>query len=215
MMNQNKFSWALFSRVPVIGIIRNMAMEDLFQVMQIFEIAGLTTIEITMNTPGAEEMIRYGVEKYGTDLNIGAGTVCTKKDLEKAIAAGAQFIVTPVVRKKLIKACVEQDIPIFPGAMTPTEIYKAWKAGASMVKVFPAKALGAGYIKDVKAPLHDIKLAPTGGIDLDNVESFKDAGADAFGIGSPLFKKDLIAAKDWGALQEHFKKIVDKLSIVA
>lgn len=211
-MNENNFSWELFNKVPIIGIVRNMSMEDFIQIMQLYNEAGLSTIEITMNTPGAEDMIRYGAEHYSSTINIGAGTVCTKKDLKKAIAAGAQFIVTPVTRKKLIKLCNNKKIPIFPGAFTPTEIYKAWRSGASMVKVFPAKTLGPDYIKDVKAPLNKVKLIPTGGIDVDNIESFKKAGADAFGIGSPLFKKSLIRDKDWQGLKDHFKKFVDKVT---
>jgi 2-dehydro-3-deoxyphosphogluconate aldolase/(4S)-4-hydroxy-2-oxoglutarate aldolase len=168
-----------------------------------------------MNTPQAEDMIGYAVDKYRSRLNVGAGTVCTAEDLNKALAAGAQFIVTPVIRKKIIRACVAQDIPIFPGAFSPTEIYKAWSLGASMVKVFPARTLGADYIKDVKAPLSGVKLVPTGGIDLDNIESFKKAGGDGFGVGSPLFKQSLIAQKDWVGLKEHFQKFVEKFSILS
>jgi 2-dehydro-3-deoxyphosphogluconate aldolase/(4S)-4-hydroxy-2-oxoglutarate aldolase len=117
------------------------------------------------------------------------------------------------MRKKIIRACVKKEIPIFPGAFTPSEIYEAWSEGASMVKVFPAATLGADYIKDVKAPLGQVKLMPTGGIDLENIESFKKAGAEGFGVGSPLFKKNLIRDKDWNGLKEHFKKFVEKVSV--
>jgi 2-dehydro-3-deoxyphosphogluconate aldolase / (4S)-4-hydroxy-2-oxoglutarate aldolase len=123
--------------------------------------------------------------------------------------------VTPVIRKKIIRSCVKKEIPIFPGAFTPSEIYNAWLLGASMVKVFPAKTLGPDYIKDVKAPLSQVKLMPTGGVDLDSIESFKKAGADGYGIGSPLFKKNMIREKDWVGLKEHFKKFVEKFSVPA
>lgn len=211
-MTDKKFSWELFSKVPVIGIVRNISLEDVMEILPLYVEAGLTTIEITMNTPGAEDMIRHGVNNFGSSLNVGAGTVCKKDELEKALEAGAQFIVTPVIRRKIIRSCVKQEIPIFPGAFTPTEIYEAWSLGASMVKVFPAKALGAGYIKDIKAPLNQIKLLPTGGVDLDTIDSFKKAGADGFGIGGPLFKKNLIHEKDWAGLKEHFKKFVEKVT---
>lgn len=212
-MSRKAFSWELFYKVPVIGIVRNLALHQLIKILPLYQQAGLTTVEITMNTPDAEEMIRYGVEHYRGTLNVGAGTVCNKEDLEKALNAGAQFIVTPIVRKKIIRSCVKQEIPIFPGAFTPGEIYKAWLAGASMVKVFPAKTLGAGYIKDVKAPLQQVKLLPTGGVDIDNIESFKKAGAEGFGVGSPLFKKDLIRDEDWEGLKAHFKRFAEKVTV--
>lgn len=212
-MSESLFSWDLFNRVPVIGIIRNLSMEEVVQILPLYYEAGLTTIEITMNTAGAEEMIGHARDLFKWKLNVGAGTVCTKNDLEKALDAGAQFIVTPIMRKKIIRACVKKEIPIFPGAFTPSEIYEAWSEGASMVKVFPAATLGADYIKDVKAPLVQVKLMPTGGIDLENIESFKKAGAEGFGVGSPLFKKNLIRDKDWNGLKEHFKKFVEKVSV--
>src|SRR5690606_18081736 len=103
-----------------------------------------------------------------------------------ALDAGAQFVVTPITDEEVISACVERDIPIFPGAYTPTEIYKAWSLGASMVKVFPASKLGPDYIKEVLAPLQQIHLMPTGGVGLENMEAFYKAGAKGFGIGSQL-----------------------------
>lgn len=213
-MSKTKFSWELFYKVPIVGIVRGQSPETVAEILPVFIEAGLTTIEITMNTPGAEEIIRKCVENYSGSLNIGAGTVCKKKDLRKAIKAGAQFIVTPIVSKKLIRSCVKKELPIFPGAFTPTEIYKAWSLGASMVKVFPARTLGADYLKDVKAPLHQIRLLPTGGIDIDNIESFKKSGADGYGIGSPLFKQSLIETKDWNGLKEHLKRFVEKVAPV-
>ena len=210
-MSQPVFSWALFAKVPIVGIVRNIPLDDVTQLLPIYREAGLTTIEITMNTPGAESIIRYALDHHAGGLNIGAGTVCTLDDLDKALAAGAQFIVTPVTDKKVIRACVKQGIPIFPGAFTPTEVYKAWTLGASMVKVFPTTALGPDYIKDLKAPLNQIKLLPTGGVTLYNIGQFLKAGADGLGIGSPLFDKALIQQKNWVDLKEHFQKFVRQL----
>jgi 2-dehydro-3-deoxyphosphogluconate aldolase / (4S)-4-hydroxy-2-oxoglutarate aldolase len=161
-MKKTVFSWSLFEKMPIVGIVRNIDIEDMKHILPIFREAGLTTIEITMNTPNTEKMIRYAVENEQAGLNIGAGTVCDKKELKHALKAGAQFIVTPVIQRKVIKACVKKEIPIFPGAFTPTEIYTAWSYGANMVKIFPATQLGAEYIKEVKAPLNNIKLLPTG-----------------------------------------------------
>jgi 2-dehydro-3-deoxyphosphogluconate aldolase/(4S)-4-hydroxy-2-oxoglutarate aldolase len=213
-MNEQKFSWELFYKIPIIGIVRNLNLDQLAQILPLYLEAGLSTVEITMNTEGVEDLIKYAVATYGATLNVGAGTVCNKKDLKKALTAGAQFIVTPIVRRKLIRYCVDIDVPIFPGACTPTEIYKAWRAGASMVKMFPAKTLGPGFLKDVKAPLDEVKLLPTGGIDLDNIGDFKKAGADGYGVGSPLFRTDLIKAQDWNGLQEHFTNFAGKVKVL-
>ncbi|GAA4469900.1 bifunctional 4-hydroxy-2-oxoglutarate aldolase/2-dehydro-3-deoxy-phosphogluconate aldolase [Nibrella saemangeumensis] len=210
-MSQPLFSQELFSRVPIIGIIRNLTPEAVAAILPVYRDAGLTTVEITMNTDGAAEIIRQARDLYSGDLNIGAGTVCTKKDLKEALDAGAQFIVTPILEKKIIKACQKQEIPIFPGAFTPTEIYKAWSLGVTMVKVYPAAAMGPGYIKDLKAPLNQIKLLPTGGISLQNMAAFLKADADGLGIGGELFDKQIINAKNWPALKAHFQTFLAEL----
>lgn len=205
------FSWELFRKAPIVGIIRGLSFEEIRQILPIYRDAGLTTIEITMNTLDAEAIIQYASEHEQNGLNIGAGTVCTKDDLKKALSAGAQFIVTPVLDKKVVKACVKRNTPIFPGAFTPTEIYAAWKLGAAMVKVYPAMSLGPSYIKDVKAPLNELKLLPTGGIDLANLKTYVKAGADGVGIGSHLFNKTLIQEKNWSGLKRHFEEFVKRM----
>jgi 2-dehydro-3-deoxyphosphogluconate aldolase/(4S)-4-hydroxy-2-oxoglutarate aldolase len=206
------FSEELFLKVPIVGIVRNLSFEEIKGILPAYLAAGLTTIEITMNTEGAGEMIKFAVANYAGKLNIGAGTVCNEQDLDKALEAGAQFIVTPIINPAVIKRCVDKGVPIFPGAFTPTEVYNAWSLGATMVKVFPTTALGAGYIKDLKAPLNQIKLIPTGGVDLNNIISFKKAGADGYGIGSHLFNKELVKAKNWEGLKAHLQEFVHKLN---
>ena len=211
-MNSTPFSWALFEKTPIVGIIRNVSFEDVIQILPIYREAGLTTIEITMNTPNAEKIIKYAIENEQSGLNIGAGTVCDREDLKRALGAGAQFIVTPITNKKVIKACVKIGIPIFSGAFTPTEIYTASALGATMVKIFPATQLGADYIKEIKAPMNHLKLLPTGGVGLDNMLDFFKAGANGFGIGSQLFDKKLIQTQNWQVLKKHFLKFTNQLS---
>ena len=211
-MTDSSFSWPLFHQCPIMGIIRHISAEDVRQILPVYQASGLTTVEITMNTPDAQIMIQEARQHHPTTLNVGAGTVCSEADLEQALEAGAQFIVTPVINKKVIKACMKKGIPIFPGAFTPSEIYKAWSLGASMVKVFPTTALGPGYIRDIKAPLSQIKLLPTGGVSLENMTNFLKAGADGFGIGSGLFDKKLIGEKDWKGLKKHFSAFKKCLS---
>ena len=211
-MNNQEFSWNGFSKVPIVGIIRNLSFDTIEKILPIYLSAGLTTIEITMNTQAAEEIIRFADDKYMGQLNVGAGTVCNTDELDLAIRAGSQFIVTPILDPDVVRTCVSKNIPVFPGAYTPTEIYQAWKLGASMVKVYPATSLGPEYIKDVKAPLNKIKLMPTGGINLDNIQTFIKAGADGLGIGSQLFDKTLIKDQNWEGLELHFKQYVSKLN---
>jgi len=214
-MSNQAFSWDSFSAVPIVGIIRNLSFEIVNKILPVYISSGLTNLEITMNTPSAADIINHAAQKYGGELNIGAGTVCNIDDLKIALDAGAQFIVTPILDSEVVETCVSLNIPVFPGAFTPTEIYNAWKLGASMVKVYPATSLGPDYIKDVKAPLNQVKLLPTGGINIDNIQSFMKAGADGLGIGSQLFDKTLIKNEDWHGLKVHFKKHFDLISNIS
>ncbi|GAA4315163.1 bifunctional 4-hydroxy-2-oxoglutarate aldolase/2-dehydro-3-deoxy-phosphogluconate aldolase [Compostibacter hankyongensis] len=205
-MSDRIFSQEAFERMPVIGIMRNFAPAVTAAVVPLFEKAGFTTLEITMNSAGAEDIIRDLVARY-PGLNIGAGTVCEMTDLERALAAGASFIVTPIVNEEIILHCAADHIPVFPGALTPTEVYRAWKLGASAVKVFPSAQYGAAYIRDLKAPLQQVPLLPTGGVSLKNIADFFAAGAMGAGMGSTLFDKTLIAAGDFEALYHHFEQL--------
>lgn len=211
-MSSARFSWEKFSAVPIVGIVRNNSCEDLVKILPIYVESGLNTIEITMDTAKAEEMIRYARNNYDHKLNVGAGTVCDVLELRRAIGAGAQFIVTPILNKKVIKICVKENIPVFSGAFSPTEIYEAWSLGASVVKVYPATSLGAQFIKDIKTPLPQIKLMPTGGINLVNLQGFMEAGAASYGVGSQLFDKNHIENKNWDALRNHFAAFVEILN---
>lgn len=206
------FSWENFLKIPIVGIVRNLLDEEVIQILSLYESAGLNTIEITMNTPNAKDLIRYAKDHFFKKLNVGAGTVCNLADLEVALEAGAQFIVTPIVNRAVINQCVQKKIPIFCGAFTPTEIYTAWELGADMVKIFPATSLGPSYIKEIKGPLNQIKLLPTGGVNVDNCLEFLTAGSAGLGIGSQLFNVSYIREKNWKALSEHFALFVNKIN---
>jgi 2-dehydro-3-deoxyphosphogluconate aldolase/(4S)-4-hydroxy-2-oxoglutarate aldolase len=192
--------------MPVIGILRNVPLPDIEAILPFYIKAGFTNLEVTMNSTGAEEMIRYLSENFPS-LNIGAGTVCDKNDLKRAVKAGASFIVTPVVDEKVIKKCVKWGLPIFPGAFSPLEIYTASKYGATGVKVFPANHLGPSYIKDVLAPFQHLKLYPTGGVNLENISAYFKAGAKGLGMGGTLFLASLLETKDYENLGLHFEKV--------
>lgn len=209
-MKKNTFSEQLFERMPLIGILRNYPLKQMLRLADCYEKSGLTMLEITMNSAGAEEAIRLLSKSFSGRLNIGAGTVCSPEDLESALQAGAQFIVMPVVEEEVIRRCVAQNIPVFPGALTPTEVFRAWKLGATMVKVFPAGTMGPRYIRDLLGPLNEIKLLPTGGISTDNMKEYLHAGAKGFGMGSSLIPKRLVENEDWEGLTAHFRTLVQK-----
>jgi 2-dehydro-3-deoxyphosphogluconate aldolase/(4S)-4-hydroxy-2-oxoglutarate aldolase len=197
------FSTKLFQQLPIVGILRGLPAEKLRPVVETVIVGGLTNLEITMNTPGAADQIRSALDIAGSSLNIGAGTVTSLQLLDEALAAGAGFVVTPTLVPAVIERCVQLKVPVFPGAFSPTEIQQAWEMGATMVKIFPADAFGPGYLRSLKAPLPHLKLMPTGGVDVTTLAAYAQAGADAFGVGSPLFRAERIAANDWEWLRNQ------------
>ncbi len=200
------FSESLFLKVPVVGILRGYHKEQVLKIVEIYEAVGYTNVEITMNTPDVLGIIAAVAQQFSGRLNIGAGTITTLEEVDLAHKAGAQFMVSPVVDERVITHCVKKGLPIFPGAYSPTEIFNAAKAGARMVKVFPASTLGPKYIKDVLAPLNDLELMPTGGVTTANVPEYLKAGAKAFGMGGFLFNDALIEKEDWEGLERHLKE---------
>ena len=198
------FNVELFKKMPIVGILRFFKREAVEKLVPASMAGGLTNIEVTMNSEGAVELIQLARSLMGDKGNVGAGTVTNITELETALRAGAQFIVTPAVFPDLIKICAARGVPMMPGAMTPTEVITAWKAGPpTMVKVFPADQLGPGHIKALKAPFPQIPLMPTGGVTVETLPAFKKAGADAVGVGGPLFDPKQVAAANWDWFREQ------------
>lgn len=208
-----KFNTNEFDQMPIVGIMRNYSSESIKEIIPLYQKAGLTTLEITMNSHNAEEMIPY-LATHFPNMNIGAGTVCEMSDLVKALDLGAKFIVTPILNEEVIEFCTQNSIPVFPGALTPTEIYKAWRLGATAVKIFPGSVFGAPYVKEIKGPLTTIKLLPTGGVNLNNIEEFFKNGATGVGLGGSLFNPQLIADNNFEGLYHHFVAYAQKVSQV-
>jgi 2-dehydro-3-deoxyphosphogluconate aldolase/(4S)-4-hydroxy-2-oxoglutarate aldolase len=212
-MHRPIFSWDLFNKMPIVGIIRGLSVAEIDFVLPIYMEAGFTTIEITLNTPEALSVIGSLANQYNGELNVGAGTVCTLDDLAAAVNAGANFVVTPIFKAEVVKKCVSMEVPIFPGAFSPTEIYEAWELGASMVKLYPASVVGPAYVSAVLAPLNKVKLMPTGGIHLSNMLAFMKAGATSLGIGSELFDKKIIQKRDSEAMLNHFTLFAQQMQL--
>lgn len=168
---------------------------------------GIEAIEFTYTNPEAGEAVWATKEALGDDMLVGAGTVLDPETARAAILQGADFIVTPTVQPETIRLCSRYSVPTVIGAFTPTEILTAWEAGASVVKVFPASVGGAKYLKDVRGPLPQVKLIPTGGVSAENAADFIKAGAVAVALGSNLVDSDTVEREAWETLTERARQI--------
>ena len=183
----------------VVALIRAESPDGLLDCAKALAEGGLTSIELTMTTPGAIRML----EKASAELPefvFGLGTVLDAETARAGILAGAKFIVTPALRPDVITLCRRYSVPVFSGAFTPTEIVNAWEAGADAAKVFPAEFFGPAYIRSIKAPLPHIELLPTGGVNAENVGEFLKAGAFATAAGSSLVEAKALKEKNWAAI---------------
>lgn len=186
----------------VVGVIRANSARELLDVALALNEGGVKALEITMTSPGALETIKEAALKIGDRAIIGVGSVLDAETARSAILAGAEFVVSPIFKPDIVAMCRRYNKISIPGAFTPTEIVAAWEAGADVVKIFPATKLGPGFIKDLKGPLPQIRVTPTGGVSLDNTGDFIRAGASFVGVGGALVDKKLVGAKDWSGLSD-------------
>lgn len=193
----------------VIAVIRADSSDQLIDVCQALRDAGDIGCEITMTTPNALDAIARARNKLGDDCLLGVGSVLDAETARAAILAGAQFVFSPILDLDTIAMAHRYDRLAVPGALTPTEIATAWSAGADLVKIFPANHFGPQYIKDMKGPLPQIKVTPTGGVTLDTTTEWIQAGASAVGVGSALVKKDWIRESRWTELTQLAKQYLD------
>jgi 2-dehydro-3-deoxyphosphogluconate aldolase/(4S)-4-hydroxy-2-oxoglutarate aldolase len=199
-------------RLEAGGIVAIVRLDDLSAAVPLTQAlarGGICAIEFTFTNPLAAKVIEEVRSAVDGGMLVGAGTVLDPETARTAILAGAAFIVTPTVSTATIELCHRYSIPTAIGAFTPTEILTAWQAGASFVKVFPATTLGPQYLKDVRGPLPQVKLIPTGGVNADNAADFIRAGAAAIAVGSNLVDAKTVAAGDWGVIEERAKKLVE------
>ncbi|NLD74733.1 MAG: bifunctional 4-hydroxy-2-oxoglutarate aldolase/2-dehydro-3-deoxy-phosphogluconate aldolase [Chloroflexi bacterium] len=192
----------------VVAIVRLDSSENLVRVAEAIAEGGVRHIEFTMTTPGALRTLEEVSGRLGGDVVFGAGTVLDSESARAAILAGARFIVAPNLNPDVIRLCNRYGVVSMPGALTPTEILQAWEAGADVVKVFPCNMFGPGYLSAVLAPLPQVRLAPVGGVDADNVSAYIRAGAACVGVGSSLVSSRLVAGGDWAALTERARAFV-------
>ena len=197
----------------VVAVIRAQSKDQLMDIAKALLAGGVPAIEVTMSTPKAIAGIEKLADELGDKAGVGGGTVIDAATARDAITAGAQFVVSPVGTEEIIATTKRYGKISIPGAFTPTEILRAWSLGADVVKVFPSTVLGPGYFKDILAPLPQLKLTPTGGVDLKNVADWIKAGAAFVGAGSSLVTKDAMSKGDWDAITANAKAFVDAIKV--
>ena len=192
----------------IVAVIRADSSEQLLDAARAMADGGVTTMEVTMTTPNALEVIRSVVDALGDRILMGVGTVLDDVTARLAILAGAEFVVTPVLRPDVIGLCRRYGKPIICGSYTPTEALNAHEAGADFIKLFPADTLGPKYIKALKAPLPQLQIIPTGGVDVNTCGDFIRAGCAAVAAGGSLVSKDVLARGDWPKLTDVSRQFV-------
>ncbi len=198
----------LLTNPGVIAVIRTKRREQVLPVAEALIAGGLTAVEVTLTTPDAIAAIKEVAGEFGNRTLIGVGTVLNPEQCRNALAAGAQFVVTPICKPELADITHTANGIIIMGAYTPTEAQRAHEAGADFVKLFPADGLGIPYIKALRAPLPHLRIVPTGGVDLNNIAEFFKAGCPAVGVGSSLITRQILETNDWPELTRRTAEFV-------
>jgi 2-dehydro-3-deoxyphosphogluconate aldolase/(4S)-4-hydroxy-2-oxoglutarate aldolase len=199
---------SLLTDPGIIAVVRAQKPEQVLPLSEALIAGGVIAIEITMTTPNAIDLIREASQKLGSLGLIGVGTVMDAAACDSAIEAGAEFVVSPILRPGLVSVAHAAGRPIMLGAYTPTEAHLAHEAGADFVKIFPADGLGPGYIKSLLAPLPHLRIVPTGGVDLTNAREFLKAGCAALGVGSSLVTSQILREENWPDLTRLAREFV-------
>jgi len=196
------------TETKLVAIMRKVKWEDALSIAKALQKGGMKTIEVTLDSENAYDLIKQMTEEFGEDMLIGAGTVLNAEEAEKVILSGAKFIVAPTLNVETIKVAKRHHVLSIPGCLTPTEILTAYEAGADMVKVFPAGSMGREYIKNILGPLSFIPLMATGGINEHNMCEYLDVGVEAVGLGSSLVPREIREQGDLDRLRRMTEELV-------
>jgi len=197
----------------VVAIVRVGSAQEAVEVCGAIAKGGVKSIEVTMTVPGAIDAIKEFKSAMKGEVLVGAGTVLDPETARAVILAGAEFVVSPNLNLKVIEVCHRYGKIVIPGTLTPTEILTAWEAGADIVKVFPAGALGPGYLRDIKGPFPQIRLTPTGGVNLENTPDFIRAGAVAVSVGTSLVDRKAVSERRYDIITENARKFVEAVRL--
>jgi 2-dehydro-3-deoxyphosphogluconate aldolase/(4S)-4-hydroxy-2-oxoglutarate aldolase len=192
----------------IIAVVRSPDSQQLVEVVRALADGGITVAEITMTVPDALDVLRQVRRALGERVLLGAGTILDAETARAALLAGAEYLVAPTVNLDVIRLAQRYSKLVLPGAFTPTEILTAWEAGADIVKVFPADVLGAAFFKAMRGPLPQVRLMPTGGVDLSNAADFLKAGACCLGLGSQLVEPRAVAERDFDRIRDLARQYV-------
>ena len=195
------------TRSRVIAVLRAPAPADCDRVVEALVRGGVESIELTLTTPGALDVLPALVERFAGVAEIGVGTVTTVAEAVESVDRGAAYVVTPVTSAALAEAVTSRGVPFYPGGLTPTELWSSWSAGATAVKLFPASTVGPGYVGQLRGPFPDLEVVPSGGIELDDVPAWLRAGCLAVSLGGPLLR-DAFAGGAPSALEERARRVV-------
>ena len=201
----------LIRQTGIIAIMRAQGSDQLIAAADAIQAGGVRAIEVTMNTPGALRVIEEASKRYGEGVLFGAGTVLDAETARAAILAGADFVVSPSLNLDMLAMCNRYSIPLTPGCYTPTEMLKAWEAGADMVKLFPASVGGPSLIKAIRAPLPQLEIVPVGGVNLDTAGDFIRNGAAALGVGSDLVSQKLLDERNMEELTRRAAAFIEQV----
>ena len=193
----------------IVAVVRSESPDQLVRVVRALAEGGVTAAEITFTVPDALDVIRAVRKEMGGEIAMGAGTVLDPETARAALLAGAEYVVAPTVNVVVIRLCRRYDKAVMPGAFTPTEILTAWEAGADIVKVFPAEVGGPGYFKALRGPLPQVRLMPTGGVDLSTAAEFLKAGACCLGVGSQLVEPKAVAERNFDRIRDLARQYVN------
>lgn len=196
----------ILTRTRVVAVLRAARASDYRPVMEALVRGGVVSLELTLSTPGALDELPALRSRFGDEVEIGMGTVTDSDQAGAALAAGAQFLVTPVTVVSVTRLAVERGVPVFPGGLTPTELFAGWSAGATAVKLFPASTVGPGYLAQLRGPFPDIQVIPSGGIGIEEAAGWIRAGALAVSLGGPLLG-DAFSGGDLGALTRRARQV--------
>jgi len=192
----------------IVAVVRSPDSQQLVEVCRALADGGITVVEITMTVPDALDVVRQVRNALGDRLLLGAGTVLDPETARAALLAGAEYLVSPTINLDVIRLCRRYDKMVMPGAFTPTEILTAWEAGADIVKVFPADVVGPTFFKALRGPLPQVRLMPTGGVDLKTAADFLKAGACCLGIGGQLVEPQAVAEANFDRLRDLARRYV-------
>jgi len=190
----------------IVAVVRGTSDELIMKAIEAALDGGINVIEVAFTVPNALEIIRRLAESVSEDVILGAGTVLTPEMAADAVDAGARFIVSPNVNLATIEMAKSRGVPVFPGALTPTEVATAWQAGADMVKIFPANVMGPTYLKDLHGPFPQIKFMPTGGVNLSTARDYLENGAAALGVGGDLINRKLMEEGKFAEIASRARK---------